>query len=550
MCLVFLTLRVPSSGGELRMWVMDEVEDFTQAALEGTQVHFDSLVILEALDEDENLAFGRMVVDEFGKETPLSDGSIALVRSEWVSGTPVVFGRHFTVDLGLDRAMTRVRVLAGETALTQLEYYMRGYRLETATQSKPNIWHLLAEERSNFVLNVDTRKDSTWSALDQRGEAVARVGRYVRLTLIRQDRTNWVSLGEIEVYGVGYVSEGSIVAEFAGPEPVNVGRMRWQIESPPRTQVQMQLRGGDIDQLLPDWEELGIYQEQDLLFAGREPVVRLQYRGLLKTTASFTTPALRNLEIDYDPVLVADKVSARVAPDTARKGVVTELTYTAEIEMLPGDYGIDLMRLKGISLAIDELRVGSRSLVYDETLARGFRYSGQEETFIELAPQERIAASETVEIKGQAPFLQNRTSVELAVGNREQGDRDGYVNWQNAREAPGASWTVRAFGAPLDLLSKIEVSPSPFSPFRDETVGFRFVVSNIQEDTEIVLDIFTLDGQQVRQLVQTGRARVFRFAWDGRDQDNRIATPGLYLYQVQVKGSSGASGRGTFVVAY
>ena len=532
------------------MWVMDEVEDFTQAALEGTQVHPDSLVILDALDEDENLAFGRLVVDEFGKETPLSDGSIALVRSEWVSGTPEVFGRYFKVDLGLDRAITRVRVLAGETALTQPEYYMRGYRLEAATQSKPNIWHLLAEERSNFVLNVDTRKDSTWSALDQRGEQVARVGRYVRLTLVRQDRSNWVSLGEIEVHGVGYMSEGSIVAEFTSLEPVNVGRIRWQMEAPDQTQVHLQLRGGDIDQLLPAWEELEIYREQDLLFAGPEPAARLQCRGLLKTTAPFTTPALRRFEIDYDPVLVAQEVSARVAPDTVRKGEVTELTYTAEIEMLPGNYGIDLMRLKGISLAVDELRVGGRVLVYDEALDQGFRYSGQEETLIELGPQERITASGMVEIIGQAPFLQDRTSVELAVGSREQEERDGYVNWQNAREAPGASWTVRAFGAPLDLLSKVEISPSPFSP-PDEKVEFRFVVSNIQEDTEIVLDIFTLDGRQVNQLVQTGQARVFSFEWDGRDRDNRIAAPGLYLYQVQVKaGSSGVSRRGTFVVAY
>ena len=108
----------------MRRWTAGEVEDFALADLENVQVHPDSLVILALLDEDHNLALGRSTVNELDREVPLTDGSIEIGQSEWLSGTPHVFGRNFTVDLGLDRAITRVRILAGESAQRQTEYFV------------------------------------------------------------------------------------------------------------------------------------------------------------------------------------------------------------------------------------------------------------------------------------------------------------------------------------------------------------------------------------------------------------------------------------------
>ena len=553
LALLLLVLGSNRCGAELRSWVVDEVEEFARGIVQAVQVHPDSLVILGRLSGDENLALGRKTVDEFGKEMPLSDGSIALVRSEWISGVPNVFGQNFTVDLGLDRAINRVLVLAGETALNQREYFMRGYRLEAATQNAPQVWQVLAEETANFKLNVDTRRDSTWSAVDAQDAAIPRVGRFVRLTLIREDRSNWVAIGEIEVYGVGYASEGYIEDGFVPSTPVNVGRIRWQVERPPRTRIELQLRGLSSGQERPVWEELDAYTEGEFSFAGAEPVERFEYRVRLQNSAPFSTPALKRIEVEYDPVLVTHRLlGAVVAPDTVRKGVPTTLSYRVEIEGESGDYGVDMLRLDGAALSVEGLRLNGRDLVHDPTLAQGFRWGGtpdQEGTFVELAPEERIVSSGTVEIEGQALFVRDKTRVELAAGSREQSERDGYVNWQQGREAPGATWTVLASGTPLRLLGQVEVSPRPFSPFADEKARFDFVVGNIEEGKEIVLEIFRLDGRRVCRLAQTGRARAYRFAWDGRDREGRIAAPGLYLYEARVE-DSGASRRGTFVVAY
>ena len=118
--LILLATTSPGRA-ELQTWVVDSVERFAEGATFGVQMHPDSLVILDRLDENENVALGNLVIDDFDKPVPLSDGTIDLVRGEWISGTNNVFDKQFTVDLGLDRAISRVRVLAGETALNQPE---------------------------------------------------------------------------------------------------------------------------------------------------------------------------------------------------------------------------------------------------------------------------------------------------------------------------------------------------------------------------------------------------------------------------------------------
>lgn len=534
---------------ELKTWVVDAVETFALGAAQGVQVHPDSLVILAQLDEGVNVALGRSVIDDFDKPVPLTDGAIDLVRSEWISGTNHVFDKQFTVDLGLDRAIKRVRVLAGETALNQPEYFVRGYRLETATQAAPQVWQLLAEQPDNFVLNVDTSADATWAATDERGEAIPRAGRFVRLTLIRQDRSNWVAIGEIEVFGVGYGNEGFIEDRFAPNLPVNVGQIRWQAERPERTSIELQVRGVPVEGTEEPWESIAAHPVGEFFYSGDEPVERLAYRARLTNSAPFVSPVLKRIAVDYDPVLVAQQIWAEVvASDSLRKGEEVPLLCRVEIAASVDDYGVDLLRVQGPLLSVTAVRVDGREL------APGVGYtwgptSDREGMRVELAPNERINALATVEIEGPALFVRDKTALRFAAGNKAQGDRDGYVNWQQGREKPGTTWTVLAAGTPLQLLSQVQVQPRPFSPFADEYARFSLVVGNIEVGREVVLKIYNLTGRPIRQLAQTGSARTYQFEWDGRDSSGRVVEPGLYLYEVGIE-ESGKARRGTFVVAY
>lgn len=540
---LFLGCWVYPCGAELQTKTLADADAFAQAVLEGIQLQSDGLVTLASLLEGANLALGRLAVDEYGKKVPLSDGSVAIGGSEWISGTPNVFGRTFTVDLGMDRAINRVRILPGGTAELQPEYFVRGYRLEASTQGQPDLWHRLAEQPANFALTVDTSSDTTWSTVDQLGKPVPRLGRYVKLTVIREDRSNWVSIGDIEVYGTGYDNRGQLTGAVDFPGPVNVGQLRWQGEMPSGTQVYL-LAGPQGE----DLEVPALAESAALLFAGAEPVDGLQYRAVLETVNPIVTPTFHHLAVDWDPVLVAQKVRGSVLPDTARKGSETRVVYRVDLEFGSGDYGVDLLRL-GVVLSIEAIQLNGSDLDYEW-------HTDEKRGSTQVDFPRQLTDSGVLEITGKVLVLKDQTAMPVAVGNRAQGTRDGYVNWQHAGEAPGETWTLRGVGRPPDLLGEIKIIPRPFSPFprfpdEDGKLKFSFVVGNLQQDTEISLNIFSLAGVEIRRLSQVGSARAYHLEWDGRDQDGRVAPPGLYLYEIRVDAEDNAASRtGTLVVAY
>ncbi len=181
-------------------------------------------VMLANLSTQKNIAAGMVAKDDLGLRVPLTDGDVSLGVSEWVSNTPNVFGRNFIVDLGVNRAITRVRVLPGQTAINQPEYFVRGYRLEAARANDSDLWRILAEAQTNISLTIDTLTDSTWSVRDLDQNDVSRQGRFVRFTITRQDRSNWVALGEIEVFAVGYEMEGLLTGQLSTSGPGWFGR--------------------------------------------------------------------------------------------------------------------------------------------------------------------------------------------------------------------------------------------------------------------------------------------------------------------------------------
>jgi hypothetical protein len=224
------------------------------------------------------------------------------------------------------------------------------------------------------------------------------------------------------------------------------------------------------------------------------------------------------------------------------------MTYTMDIEVDADAYGVDLLRVQGAPLTITTFRING-GILEEGSDFTWTTVSDGEGLLIELT--ERVEASAHVEIGTQGLFLFDLMPLEAAVGNKRQAARDGYVNWQNGRPASGATWVVRALGLPTDLIGSIDVGPRPFSPFQHEALTFEFVVGNLEEVAEVKLAVFELTGQPVRKMVQEGRARAYTFAWDGRDENGRIAAPGLYVYEIWLDlGESSVKRRGTLVVAY
>ncbi len=500
---------------------------------------------LDLLPSDKNVALGEVARNDFGQRVPLTDGEISLVASEWISNTPNVFGRYFTIDLGRNRAITRIRMRPGQTALNQPEYYVRGYRVEAAMANEVDIWRLLAEERNNFNLLIDTQLDSTWRVMNKDGP-VSRVGQHVRFTITRQDRSNWVALGDIEVFAEGFEHEGSAILKWSFEEPINVGRIRWQTRVFDQTVFRLFAKDRNDAR---DWNT--VYpMDQNGLFTGSEPAMSLEVLGELTTADPFASPRWRQLEVEYDRTLVAASANGSVLPRRVDKGKSSEMTYSIELEVNDANYGVDKILLDGAAVNVDHI------LIDGVTLESGndFSFYANDEdaqTEIRLKSVNRVDRDAIVQIVGQVLFLNESYTITFRVGNTVQETSDGYLNWQNGREKSPGSWTVKTEGQPGQLLSSVEVSQRPFSPYEKDALEFRFVVSNLNNPTDVVLSLYDLNGNRVRSVSQTGSARQYTIRWDGKSEGGLTVDPGLYLYEVEVRGS-GDKGRrqGTCVVAY
>ena len=93
--------------------------------------------------------------------------------------------------------------------------------------------------------------------------------------------------------------------------------------------------------------------------------------------------------------------------------------------------------------------------------------------------------------------------------------------------------------SPVDgsLIGEIEVVPNPFTPNGDginDVVEFAFPVFKIQGQKVMLLEVYSLSGRLLLRLENpvASAAGFQHLVWDGRDDNGRLAPPGLYICRV------------------
>jgi parallel beta-helix repeat protein len=115
----------------------------------------------------------------------------------------------------------------------------------------------------------------------------------------------------------------------------------------------------------------------------------------------------------------------------------------------------------------------------------------------------------------------NAPGIDLDGTNRPQGALPDVGSYENA--APTAVGDTPAVDVVLE-----QNAPNPFNP----STRIAYLVQSSTE-VRVSLDVFDVRGRRVRQLVRdrpsTGRVVV---VWDGRDDDGRAASSGVYFYRL------------------
>ena len=455
-----------------------------------------------------------------------------------------VLGQGLVLDLGGDRAIDRVRIVPGDVIEQRPLFFLKGYRIEIATALDPGGWILAAVQPHNSTPLVDTAADSTWQATD-RGKPLAIVGRFVRLTITRTDPPNWVSIGEFEVYGRGFRESGHYEsAVFDAGRPVDFSSVRFSGMSPPSTGLAIQVRTSIRSQDWVAWRDLPVWGLRDtsgLQMKGAEPARYAQYRAELSTNNPLTSPSLDWIEIGFDSLLAATRVTASIEPLRPPLGVQTRFTYRIDVDVSPQDIGFDRVEID-LPGVVDEIRWQEMVL---PTSAYRADWDAQGLS-VKLDPEWRVTEPGRMVIGFTGVLLRPTLDVWAAVGSQ------GQSNLLYAAEGPGG-WTLRGVGVQGSVLGQqaVAIRPNPFNPLTGPVV-IEIDVAKLEVPRPVSVHVLDVAGRRVvtlwdRREVTAGRHRV---EWHGRVLGGRLTPPGIYLLKVSVDSNRRGHWLGTMAVAY
>ncbi len=518
----------PAMAGE---WVHEGADGFADGLFSGTEIDSLGRVSLASF-RGVNLALDAVASsgpNTLSGRRSVTDGN---ADTEWRFDNEVeVLGKWIQIDLGGDRGVSQVRLLPGKTVAQRPLFFAKGYRLEVAREATPDDWILVAQQAENTRPTVDTSVDSTWIETGADGVPLPVLGRFVRLRLTREDPPNWVSIGEVEVFGEGFGAEGAFAsAVFDAGQPVNLGRVWFAGQTPPGTILRVQFRTSADGEAWPEWHRVPAW---DLAKVGEgvaltepEPARFVQYRAVMETRDPLRTPRLAQVAVAFGEQLFAEEVTGAIAPQRPVLGEETVFTYTLDVEIGPEDLGFDQVHI-GLPGAVQQVRFDGLALPED-----GYEAGWDDEGIrLALGAEHRVSRSGRLEVEFASVLLRPTLAVRTAIALGDSANR------QNVRPVAEDAWTLVGEGVVGRALPRtgVSVRPNPFNA-ASGPAQIQIDLAKVQHPQALTVALYDLAGRRVQVLWdgQPAAAGRKRLAWDGRDESGRLVAPGHYLLRVEI----------------
>ena len=533
----------PVLAGE---WVQEGADSFAAGLFLGAEIDSVGQVSLASF-RGINLALDAVASsgpNTLSGRRSVTDGN---ADTEWRFDNEVeVLGKWIRIDLGGDRGVSQVRLLPGKTVTQRPLFFVKGYRLEVAREAMPDDWVLVAQQAENTRPTVDTSADSTWIETGADGGPLPVLGRFVRLRLTREDPPNWVSIGEVEVFGEGFRAEGAFESEvFDAGQPVNFGQVWFAGETPPGTILRVQFRTSADGEAWPEWHRVSAW---DLAEVGAgvaltepEPAQFVQYRAVMETRDPLRAPRLRQVAVAFGEQLFARAVAGAIAPERPVLGEETAFTYTLDVEIGSEDLGFDRVHI-GLPGVVQQVRFDGVVLPED-----GYE-AAWDDAGIQLAlgAGHEVSRSGRLEVEFASVLLQPTLAVRAAVALGAGAD------WQYVRPVEEDASTLVGAGVVSRALPRagVSVRPNPFNA-ASGAAQIQIDLAKVQHPQALTVALYDLAGQK-RRVLWDGQAAAGRkrLAWDGRDESGGLVAPGHYLLRVDIDADRGDVWTGLVGVVY
>ena len=518
----------PAMAGE---WVQEGADSFSSGLFAGTEIDSLGRVSLASF-RGANLALGAVASsgpNTLSGRRSVTDGN---TDTEWRFDNEVeVLGKWIRLDLGGDRGVSQVRLLPGKTVTQRPLFFVKGYRLEVAREATPDDWILVAQQAENTRPTVDTSVDSTWIETRADGGALPVLGRFVRLRLTREDPPNWVSIGEVEVFGEGFRAEGTFESVvFDVGQPVNFGKVWFAGQTPPGTVLWVQFRTSADGETWPEWHRVSAWDLAEVgdgvALTEPEPARFLQYRAVMETRDPLSAPRLMQVAVAFGEQLFARAVAGTIAPLRPILGEETVFTYTLDVEIGSEDLGFDRVHI-GLPGVVQQVRFDGLVLPEDAYEA-GWDDEGLQ---LVLGAKHHVSRSGRLEVEFASVLLRPTLAVRAAVALGDGAD------WQHVRPVAEDAWTLVGEGVVSRALPRtgVLVRPNPFNA-ASGAAQIQIDLAKVQHPQALTVALYDLAGRKQRVLWdgQPAAAGRKRLAWDGRDEGGRLVVPGLYLLRVEI----------------
>ena len=541
-CLVICFCGLQTAAAD--QWESFAAEDFTIGEQQGLEISPSGRLRLTSF-AGTNFALGAAASSgetNLRNEKAVTDSNAA---TEWdFDKDPQVAGKTLEIDLGGNRLVTQVRILPGtEIGAQSPEFFMRGYRIDLAPEEAPDAHLTVAQNFLNQTPLIDTTADSTWMRYEE-GEPVPVLGRFVRITVTRQDLPNWVVVGDVEVYGTGFQARGEYLSPIHDSgAPVNVGAGFFTAGSPPGSDLRLQFRAALEEGELPDWTELPFFQVEDgaqgVYFPLQDPARFVQYRVLFETDDPFLTPHLERVKVEFDPRLLASSSFGYIQPAGVNMGEEVLMTYRARLRRADAEfYGVDFLIVNRPG-TLEELLIND-----SEVPPQGYELIVPEGSLqvpdlaLRLLPEYRITEFADIRLSFTTVFFKGSEEVSLFLGSSDAGSDPR--NYQKVAPStnPTATTTAAVHGMLRQLVpaSSVAIRPRVFRPERGGGTRIEFDLSRIQVAVPVTVTIHDLSGRRLRTVVdrEPVTAGEISIPWDGFDDHGGVLVPGIYMCRIRV----------------
>ena len=303
------------------------------------------------------------------------------------------------------------------------------------------------------------------------------------------------------------------------------------------------LEGGERLPITPDRENWGFWTTLLDFNAGRGDLVSDKPRQFVQIKADFASTVgsaggkLDYVEFEVSTPPVASQVLAEIAPTVTELGQTTPFVYKLLPEMQEDDLGFDSIQIKTpvAPASVDEVRIGSAVLSPGEFTVTPW----DGENFSVHIPRVDLQSSgELIEVVFQSEVFKVGTvfigrvydsARPMEVRQRvTAGDADPLVEGNTLSVSPAkvGTRTIQALGV------------SAFTPNADginDLLEVEYDLVNLVGGVPVALEVLNLAGVRVAGIpVETGISGRFSATWDGRDAQDRLLSPGLYLLRLKV----------------